>query len=109
MRWPDECFADQYHWRDGIGDPECRPSTRNIFWGGIEPNRFGTHEFVAFCQKIQAIPYICGNVGTGSPKEMMEWLEYCNSTDESTLVEERRANNAPEPLDIKYWGIGNES
>ena len=109
MRWPGGCFADQYHWRDGIGDPESRPATRNIFWGGIEPNRFGTHEFVGFCQKIYAIPYICGNVGTGSPQEMMEWLEYCNGNDESSLVEERRTNGAPESMGIKYWGIGNES
>ncbi|HCU72427.1 MAG: alpha-N-arabinofuranosidase [Chloroflexi bacterium] len=109
MRWPGGCFADQYHWRDGIGDPESRPSTQNIFWGGIEPNRFGTHEFVGFCQKIRATPYICGNVGTGSPQEMMDWLEYCNGNDDSTLVEERRANDALEPMNIKYWGVGNES
>jgi alpha-N-arabinofuranosidase len=109
FRWPGGCFADHYHWRDGIGDPGGRPSTRNIFWGGIESNRFGTHEFIDFCRKIKAIPYICGNVGTGSPQEMMDWLEYCNGDSGLTIVNERRSNGEEHPLGIKYWGVGNEN
>jgi alpha-N-arabinofuranosidase len=109
FRWPGGCFADHYHWRDGIGDPASRPRTRNIFWGGTESNRFGTHEFIGFCRKIDAIPYICGNVGTGSPQEMMDWLEYCNGDSDLTIVDQRRANGEAAPLGIKYWGVGNEN
>ncbi len=109
FRWPGGCFADHYHWRDGIGDPAARPRTRNIFWGGTESNRFGSHEFIDFCRKVDAIPYICGNVGTGTPQEMMDWLEYCNGDADLSVVDERRANGEADPLGIKYWGVGNEN
>ncbi|MGI6381570.1 MAG: hypothetical protein ACOX2R_12550 [Anaerolineae bacterium] len=78
IRWPGGCFADDYHWRDGIGPREDRPRTLNIWWDSIESNQFGTHEFVRFCRMIGAEPYICGNVGSGSPQELRDWVEYCN-------------------------------
>src|SRR5580765_7799071 len=77
LRWPGGCFADEYHWKDGIGPREKRPSIINTHWGGVvENNAFGTHEFLDFCEQIGAAPCICGNLGSGSPQEMMEWVEY---------------------------------
>ncbi len=77
LRWPGGCFADTYHWKDGIGPREKRPSIVNVHWGGtVENNHFGTHEFYDFCDLIQTEPYICGNVGSGTVQEMAEWLEY---------------------------------
>jgi alpha-N-arabinofuranosidase len=107
LRWPGGCFADDYHWRDGIG--KNRPKRVNIHWGNYtEDNSFGTHEFVEFCRLIGAEPYFAGNVGTGSPQELRDWIEYCNFPKGSTLSDERAANGSPEPFRIKYWGIGNE-
>jgi len=80
LRWPGGCFADDYHWRDGIGPAAKRPKRVNIHWGGyVEDNSFGTHEFVGLCRKIGAEPYFAGNVGSGSPEELRDWIEYCNS------------------------------
>ena len=77
VRWPGGCFADEYHWKDGIGPRDKRPSMINTYWGGVvENNHFGTHEFMDFCEQIGATPYICGNVGSGTVQEMMEWVEY---------------------------------
>jgi alpha-N-arabinofuranosidase len=110
LRWPGGCFADDYHWRDGIGPAEQRPKRVNIHWGGyIEDNSFGTHEFVALCRLIGAEPYFAGNVGSGSPEELRNWIEYCNMPSGSTLAEERARNGSPEPFHVRYWGIGNES
>ena len=109
LRWPGGCFADDYHWRDGIGPSERRPKTVNLHWGSyVEDNSFGTHEFIDLCRLIGAQPYIAGNVGTGSPREMRDWLEYCNYPAGSTLSDERLQNGAPDPFKVKYWGIGNE-
>jgi alpha-N-arabinofuranosidase len=109
LRWPGGCFADDYHWRDGIGRRDKRPKTINIHWGGvIENNHFGTHEFIDFCRLIGAEPYICLNVGSGSPKEARDWIEYCNFSGGSTLARERGVNGASGPFKVKYWGIGNE-
>jgi alpha-N-arabinofuranosidase len=109
LRWPGGCFADDYHWRDGIGPREARPRRLNIHWGNApEPNHFGTHEFVDLCRQIGAEPYICLNLGSGSPREAREWVEYCNGTGDSTLTEERRKNGSPEPFNVRYWGVGNE-
>ncbi len=109
LRWPGGCFADQYDWRDGIGPREQRPRRRNIWWGKEEDNAFGTHEFMALCEMVNASAYICGNVGSGTPREMMEWLEYCTYDGDTTLSRLRAENGRPEPFDIAFWGIGNEN
>jgi len=110
VRWPGGCFADDYHWRDGIGPREERPRTVNLWWGeDIETNAFGTHEFIHFCRLIGAEPYLCGNVGSGSPAEMRQWLEYCNFPGDSTLARQRADNGSPEPFGVRYWGVGNEN
>ncbi|MFI5096637.1 MAG: alpha-N-arabinofuranosidase [Candidatus Acidiferrales bacterium] len=110
LRWPGGCYADDYHWRDGIGPVEKRPKRVNIHWGGtVETNSFGTHEFIELCRLINAEPYLAGNVGSGSPQEMRDWVEYCNYPGGSDLAEERAANGAREPFKVRYWGVGNES
>src|SRR5690349_3295611 len=110
LRWPGGCFADDYHWRDGIGPREQRPMRINAHWGmAEEPNQLGTHEFVAFCRAIGAEPYFAGNLGSGSPALLRDWVEYCNFAGNSTLANERRANGAEEPFGICFWGIGNEN
>ena len=109
LRWPGGCFADDYHWRDGIGRRDERPRTVNINWGStVEPNDFGTHEFIDFCRLIGAEPYICANVGSGSPQEARDWVEYCNFAGDSSLAQLRQENGSEEPFNVKYWGIGNE-
>jgi len=110
LRWPGGCFADDYHWRDGIGSAERRPKRVNIHWGKyVEDNSFGTHEFIGLCRKIGAAPYVAGNVGSGSPEELRNWIEYCNYHSGSTLADERAANGSPEPFQVRYWGVGNEN
>ncbi len=110
LRWPGGCFADDYHWRDGIGPAEKRPKRVNIHWGNYtEDNSFGTHEFIELCRLIGAEPYIAGNVGSGTPQEMRDWVEYCNYPSGSTLSDERAANGSPEPFRVRYWGVGNEN
>ncbi|HZR43066.1 MAG TPA: alpha-L-arabinofuranosidase C-terminal domain-containing protein [Ktedonobacteraceae bacterium] len=110
LRWPGGCFADTYHWRDGIGPREQRPMRINVHWGmAQEPNSFGTHEFMAFCRAIGAEPYLAGNVGSGSPAELCAWVEYCNFAGNSTLANERRTNEAEQPFNVRFWGVGNEN
>jgi alpha-L-arabinofuranosidase len=110
LRWPGGCFADEYHWKDGIGPREKRPSMINTHWGGVvENNGFGTHEFLDFCEQIGTEPYICGNVGSGSVQEMMEWVEYMTSDAQSPMANLRRQNGREQPWKIKYFGVGNES
>ena len=110
LRWPGGCFADDYHWQDGIGPRAERPRRVNIWWGeAIETNAFGTHEFLQFCRLIGAEPYICANVGSGSPREMRDWVEYCNFAGDSTLAARRATNGSPEPFRVRYWGVGNEN
>jgi alpha-L-arabinofuranosidase len=109
LRWPGGCFADGYHWRDGIGPSSQRPRRANHSWGGVETNAFGTHEIMDFAELIGAEPYVSINVGSGTPREMMEWLEYMTSGSESSLAEERRKNGRQEPWKLKYIGIGNEA
>jgi len=110
IRRPGGCFADDYHWRDGIGPVGERPNRVNIHWGdAIESNAFGTHEFVRFCRAVGAQPYIAGNAGSGSPREMRDWVEYCNFPRGSALAEERAANGDAAPLNVRYWGVGNEN
>jgi len=110
VRWPGGCFADDYHWEDGVGPRAQRPKRINAHWGqAIEPNEFGTHEFIKFCRRIGAEPYICGNVGSGSPRELRDWVEYCNFPGESTLALQRANNGYKEPFRVRYWGVGNEN
>lgn len=110
LRWPGGCFADEYHWMDGIGDPAKRPKIVNTNWGGVtEDNSFGTHEFLNFCELIGTEPYISANVGSGSVEEMAKWVEYVNADGESPMANLRRANGRDKPWNVKYWGVGNES
>jgi len=110
VRWPGGCFADEYHWRDGIGPREGRPVKVNTHWGGVpETNEFGTHEFMAFAELIGTKVYISGNVGSGSPQEMADWMEYMTSNTVSTLANLRRKNGRDKPWEVHYFGIGNET
>jgi alpha-N-arabinofuranosidase len=110
VRWPGGCFADEYHWRDGIGPRESRPAMINTHWGGVvENNHFGTHEFLDFCEQIGAEPYICLNVGSGTVQEAMEWVEYMTSDADSPLTRLRRQNGRDKPWRVPYLAIGNES
>lgn len=110
LRWPGGCFADDYHWRDGIGPRAERPKRVNIHWGqAIETNAFGTHEFLDLCELVGAEPYIAGNVGSGTPQEMRDWIEYLTYDGDSELANLRRANGRDKPWKIKYFGVGNEN
>jgi alpha-N-arabinofuranosidase len=110
LRWPGGCFADDYHWEDGIGPKADRPRRFNAWWGhDVEDNSFGTHEFLRLCKLLGAKAYLAGNVGSGTPREMKQWVEYCNFSADTTLVRRRKANGQPDPFDVIYWGIGNES
>lgn len=110
MRWPGGCFADDYHWMDGIGPQENRAYISNNNWGGtLEDNSFGTHEFLNLCEMLDIEPYISGNVGSGSVEEMSDWVEYMTSDAKSTMADLRRANGREKPWKVKYFGIGNEA
>ena len=107
VRWPGGCFASAYHWRNGVGDP--RQPSLDKAWGVEDPNTFGTDEFVAWCRLIGAEPYICTNAGTGTAEEMSDWVEYCNLKDQGQFARMRKANGSAEPLNVRYWSIGNEN
>ncbi len=108
IRWPGGCFADEYHWREGIGPRNKRPVKINTHWGGVtEPNTVGTHEFMDLTEQIGAEAYIAGNVGNGTPQEMAEWVEYMTSP-AGTLADERARNGRKEPWKVPYFGVGNE-
>ncbi len=110
LRWPGGCFADTYHWMDGIGPREGRPKIKNVFWGGtIEDNSFGTHEFLNLCELIGADPYVSANVGSGTVKEMTDWIVYMTSAEDVPMANLRRKNGREKPWDVKFIGIGNES
>lgn len=110
IRWPGGCFADEYHWMDGIGPRENRPTMINTHWGGIvEDNSFGTNEFLNFCELVGAEPYLSLNMGSGSVEEMSKWVEYVNSDGKSSMANLRRKNDRDKPWNVKYIGIGNES
>lgn len=110
VRWPGGCFADTYHWKDGIGPQDKRPSIINTNWGGVtEDNSFGTHEFLDFCEMIGAEPYICVNVGSGTVQEASEWVEYVNSDAKSPMTELRKKNGRDKSWNVKFWAVGNES
>ncbi|MFL6213441.1 MAG: alpha-N-arabinofuranosidase [Blastocatellia bacterium] len=109
LRWPGGCFADEYHWRDGIGRRDQRPRRPNASWGGVDANAFGTHEFLDLCEMLGADAYINGNLGSGTPQEMMEWIEYMTSDSDSTLARLRRQNGRDKPWKVPYFAVGNES
>jgi alpha-N-arabinofuranosidase len=110
VRWPGGCFADEYHWRKGLGPLDKRVVTINSNWGGVtEPNTFGTHEFMDFVDQIGSEAYISVNVGSGTPQEAAEWLEYLTTGQPATLAKERTANGHPAPYKVGFLGIGNES
>ena len=110
VRWPGGCFADTYHWKDGIGPKADRSSIINVHWGGVtEDNSFGTHEFLNFCELIGADPYICLNVGSGTVQEAADWIEYVTSANESPMTKLRKKNGREKPWNVKYWSAGNET
>jgi alpha-N-arabinofuranosidase len=110
VRWPGGCFADEYHWREGVGPVARRPSRLNSSWGGvIEPNSFGSHEFFDFAQQIGAEVYLSVNVGSGTVQEAADWLEYLTADKPTSLAKERAANGHPAPYTVKYLGLGNEN
>lgn len=108
LRWPGGTFSKIYHWMDGIGKKEERKIKKNLIWGGIENNHFGTDEFIKYCRKINAEPFICVNMATGTPEEAANWVEYCNGRDNTYYANLRRQSGHEEPYNVKYWGLGNE-
>ncbi|GAB3763782.1 alpha-N-arabinofuranosidase [Microlunatus parietis] len=110
LRWPGGCFADEYHWQDGIGPRQDRPIMVNTHWGNVEENNhFGTHEFMALCELLGADPYVNGNVGSGTVREMSEWVEYLTRDGDSPMVRQRKANGREKAWRVPFWGIGNEA
>ena len=110
LRWPGGCFADEYHWMDGIGPREQRPKMQNNNWGGtIEDNSFGTHEFLNLCEMLGCEPYISGNVGSGTVEELAKWVEYMTSDGDTPMANLRRKNGRDKAWRVKYLGVGNES
>lgn len=110
LRWPGGCFADEYHWMDGIGPRQERPTMINTHWGGVtEDNSFGTHEFMELCRQLNAEPVICGNLGSGTVQEMSQWVEYLNSDNISPMTDLRRTNGQEEAWGVRYWNLGNEN
>ncbi len=111
LRWPGGCFADTYHWKDGIGPKAERPSILNVWWGNVkEDNSFGTHEFLNMCELLGTEPYLSANVGSGTPQELTDWIKYTTHPAGSSPMPDLRAENGrEEPWDVKFWGIGNEA
>ncbi|QNE38648.1 alpha-N-arabinofuranosidase [Hymenobacter sp. NBH84] len=110
LRWPGGCFADTYHWHDGVGPAAQRPKMLNLWWGNtLEDNSFGTHEFLELCDMLGTEPYLAANVGSGTVEEMSNWMEYLNSNEDTPMVQERKKNGHAEPYKVSWWGIGNES
>ena len=110
LRWPGGCFADEYHWKDGIGDKSQRKKMINTNWGHVtEDNSFGTHEFMNLCEELECEPYIAGNLGSGTVRELAEWVEYMTFDGVSPMAELRKKNGREKPWHLKYLGIGNES
>jgi alpha-L-arabinofuranosidase len=108
LRWPGGNFSSNYDWRDGIGPREERPTRLDMAWGTTDDNRFGTHEFLRYCEMANTEPYLCANLGTGSWTEAQQWVEYCNFAGETTTTKLRQKNGRKDPWKVKYWGLGNE-
>ena len=109
LRWPGGCFADAYHWKDGVGPGERRPRQWNLWWEQYETNAMGTDEFIRLCRLVGAEPYLSLNLGTGSVAEAIEWVEYCNSDKDTQPARLRSANGNAAPYNVRYWGVGNEN
>lgn len=110
LRWPGGCFADTYHWKDGIGPKSKRPTIVNTWWGGVtEDNSFGTHDFLDMCELLGAEPYLSGNVGSGTVQELSDWVQYTTFDGISPMSKLRKENGRDKPWSVKYWGIGNEA
>ena len=110
LRWPGGCFADEYHWRDGIGPRKQRPGMINTNWGNVaEDNSFGTHEFLELCSLLDCEPYISANVGSGTVEEMSKWVEYLNFDGQSPMTTLRKENGRENPWNVSFWGVGNET
>src|SRR5436853_5389225 len=110
LRWPGGCYADQYHWRDGIGERSKRPVRINTTWGMVaDDNSFGTDEFMKLCRLIGCEPYIAGYVGTGTPQEMEDWIEYLNYSGKSSISDLRKQNGHEASYNVSFWGVGNET
>ncbi|MGC4102434.1 alpha-N-arabinofuranosidase [Ferruginibacter sp.] len=111
LRWPGGCFADTYHWRDGVGPKEKRPSMLNVWWGNVkEDNSFGTNEFLNMCEELGAEPYLSGNVGSGTPQELTDWVKYTTYPNGSSpMTDFRMANGRTTPWKVGFWGLGNEA
>jgi alpha-N-arabinofuranosidase len=110
LRWPGGCFADTYHWKDGIGPKSKRAKIVNVWWGGVtEDNSFGTHEFLNMCELLNTEPYISGNVGSGTVQELADWVQYVNFKGVSPMSDLRIKNGRKDPWKVKFWGIGNEA
>ena len=108
LRWPGGNFSSNYHWKDGIGPRDKRPPRLEMAWGTVESNRFGTHEFLNYAEMLDAEPYICANLGTGTWTEAQQWVEYCNSSEDTAMTRLRKQNGRAEPWKVNYWGLGNE-
>lgn len=109
IRWPGGNFASGYHWRDGVGEAATRPGRHDLAWDAFDPNTFGTEEFLSFCRKVDAAPYLAVNASTGTIDEACGWVEYCNGTHPVPEVLQRRAGPHPEPHGVRLWGVGNEN
>lgn len=111
LRWPGGCFADTYHWKDGIGPKADRPSILNVWWGNVkEDNSFGTHDFLNMCELLDTEPYLSANVGSGTPQELTDWIKYTTHPAGSSPMPDLRAQyGREEPWEVKYWGVGNEA
>ena len=110
LRWPGGCFADEYHWKDGIGPKEGRKKMINTHWGGVvEDNSFGTHEFMELCRQLGCKTYINGNLGSGTVQEMSEWVEYMTFNGVSPMADLRKKNGHEKPWRVDYFGVGNEN
>lgn len=108
LRWPGGNFSSGYNWKDGIGPKDQRPRRWDTAWQEEESNRFGTDEFIEYCRKLGAEPYICVNMGTGTMQDAADWVEYCNATTDTYWANQRRKNGHPDPYNVKYWALGNE-
>ena len=110
LRWPGGCFADTYHWKDGIGPKDKRPSMVNKWWGNVtENNSFGTHDFLDMCELLGAEPYMAANIGSGTVEELTDWVQYVSFDGVSPMSNLRRANGRDKPWNVKFWGVGNEA
>ncbi|GAA4315674.1 alpha-L-arabinofuranosidase C-terminal domain-containing protein [Mucilaginibacter gynuensis] len=110
LRWPGGCFADTYHWRDGVGPKAERPSIVNRWWGGVtEDNSFGTHDFLNMCEALGTEPYLAGNIGSGTVQELADWVQYVNSDTKNPMSDLRKKNGREKPWSVRFWGVGNEA